>query len=87
MEKAYPVSTPLEPGVQLSKSMSPKDDEEKVKMGKKPYQMIVSSLMYVAITMWPDISFAVQQLSQFSLNPGCQHWKAAKHVVKCLKGT
>lgn len=87
MEKAYPVSTPLEPGVRLSVSMCPKDEKGKTKMAKKPYQMIVGSLMYTAITTRPDISFAVQQLSQFSSNPGRQHWKAAKRVVRYLKGT
>ena len=87
MEKAYLVSTPLEPGVRLSVSMCPKDEKGKTKMAKKPYQMIVGSLMYAAITTRPDISFAVQQLSQFSSNPGRQHWKAAKRVVRYLKGT
>ena len=37
--------------------------------------------------MQPDISFAVQQLSQFSSNPGHLHWKVAKCVVRYLKGT
>jgi hypothetical protein len=35
----------------------------------------------------PDISFAVQQLSQYASNPGRQHWEAAKHVIRYLKGT
>ena len=67
--------------------MCPKDGAEKERMDKKPYQMIVSSLMYAAVTTCPDISFAVQQLSQFSSNPGWQHWKAAKWVLQYLKGT
>jgi transposase InsO family protein len=87
MEKAYPVSTPLEPGTRLSISMSPTTEKEKAKMAKKPYQMIIGSLMYAAITTRPDIIFAVQQLSQFSSNPGRQHWRAAKRVVRYLKGT
>ena len=87
MEETYPVTTPLEPGTRLSKSMCPTDKEKKKKMQKKPYQMIVGSLMYTAVTTHPDISFAVQQLSQFALNPGQQHWKAAKCVLQYLKGT
>ena len=87
MEETYPVGTLMEPGIQLSKTMCPTDEEEKEKMNKKPYQMIVGSLMYAAVTTRPDISFAVQQLSQFSSNPGPQHWKAAKRVVQYLKGT
>jgi len=40
--------------------------EEKDNMAKKTYQIIVGSLMYTAITMWTEISFAVQQLSPFT---------------------
>jgi len=43
--------------------------------------------MYAAITTWPDISFAVQQLSQFTSNPGRLHWEATKWVLNYLKGT
>ncbi|KAL0424027.1 UNVERIFIED_CONTAM: Retrovirus-related Pol polyprotein from transposon RE2 [Sesamum radiatum] len=35
----------------------------------------------------PDISFAVQQLSQYLQHPTEQHWHAALHVVRYLIGT
>jgi Reverse transcriptase (RNA-dependent DNA polymerase) len=73
MQDAYPATTPLETGMRLSSNMSPTSEEEKQKMTKKPYQMAIGSLMYAAITTRPDISFAVQQLSQYSSNPGRQH--------------
>ena len=38
MQETYPVSTPLEIGVHLSKSMSPKDEKEGQQMLKKPFQ-------------------------------------------------
>jgi len=78
MQEAFPVHTPLKRGICLSKSMCPTTQEEKDSMVKKPYQMIVGSLMYATITMQPDISFAVQQLSQFTLNPSKLHWEVAK---------
>jgi Reverse transcriptase (RNA-dependent DNA polymerase) len=87
MQDAYPVSTPLDTGVRLSTTMSPVNEEEKKNMSKKPYQVAVGSLMYAAITTQPDISFTVQQLSQFTSNPGHQHWEAAKRVIWYLKGT
>ena len=43
--------------------------------------------MYAAIGTWPDISFAVQTLSQFMSNPGPAHWSAVKHVFRYLNGT
>src|SRR6266481_8144609 len=87
MEDAYPTPTPLEPGICLSKSMCPTTQEARDEMSAKPYQMVVGSLTYAAITTQLDISFAVQQLSQFSSNPGLQHWEAAKCVLCYLKGT
>jgi hypothetical protein len=48
MRDAYPVHTPLEPGVHLSKSMSPSNMKEKERIKDKPYQVAVGSLMYAA---------------------------------------
>jgi len=87
MEDTYPAPTPLEPGVHLSKSICATTQEERDEMSVKPYQMVVGSLMYTAITTRPDISFTVQQLSKFSSNPGLPYWEAAKHVLCYLQGT
>ena len=43
--------------------------------------------MYLAIATRPDISYAVGLLGRFSANPGLPHWKAAKHLLRYLKGT
>ena len=51
MQDTFPVHTPLEPSICLSKSMCPTtQEEEKDNMTKKPYQMVVGSLMYATIT-------------------------------------
>jgi hypothetical protein len=34
-----------------------------------------------------DISYAVGVLARFSANPVLKHWKAAKHLLRYLKGT
>ena len=51
------------------------------------YAQLVGSLMYLAIATRPDISYAVGLLGRFSANPGLPHWKAAKHLLRYLKGT
>ena len=38
-------------------------------------------------TTRPDISYAVNILSQFMAKPNESHWKAAKKVLRYLKGT
>lgn len=42
-------------------------------------------MLYLNFTR-PDISYVVQQLSQFLHSPTEVHWKAAIHVLKYLKG-
>jgi hypothetical protein len=50
------------------------------------YRQIIGSLMYLINTM-PDICFVVNTLIQFLAEPRCVHIVAAKHVMRCLKGT
>ncbi|KAL0351158.1 UNVERIFIED_CONTAM: Retrovirus-related Pol polyprotein from transposon RE1 [Sesamum radiatum] len=50
------------------------------------YRRLIGKFLYLGFTR-PDISFAVQQLSQFLQHPTQQHWDAAIHVVRYLKGS
>ncbi|THH16381.1 hypothetical protein EW146_g4256 [Bondarzewia mesenterica] len=84
---AHPVSIPLDHNVKLTHADCPSSDSNKQLMMTVPYRELISCLMYLSIGSRPDISFAVQHLSQFNVNPGPYHWMAAKHVVRYLKGT
>ena len=81
------VTTPIAPGLQLSKDMGPKTAEEVALMKDIPYHQLVGALMYLAIATRPDIAYAVGVLSRFSSNPGPAHWKALKHLCRYLQGT
>ena len=50
------------------------------------YRRMVGKLLYLNMTR-PDISYVVQQLSQFLSDPRVPHMKAAMHVIRYLKGT
>nr|KYP48667.1 Retrovirus-related Pol polyprotein from transposon TNT 1-94 [Cajanus cajan] len=50
------------------------------------YRKLVGRLLYLTNTR-PDISFAVQQLSQFMSNPTELHYKACIRVLRYLKGS
>ena len=43
----------------------------------------VGSLMYAQVCTHPDIAFAVIALGRYLSNPGLNHWKAMKKVMRC----
>jgi hypothetical protein len=83
-----PVSVPMTPGLKLCRilhsSLSASDHQV---LTKFPYCSLVGSLLYLAVCTHPDISYTVQQLSQFLDSFSYEHWHAAVHVVHYLKGT
>lgn len=50
MEDCNSVSTPAEPGLKLTKNMSPQSDKEKEEMEQIPYKESVGALIYISIT-------------------------------------
>jgi len=48
------------------------------KRGPETYTTTIGSLMYAALTTHLDITYAVQQLAQFTKNPQLKHWTAVK---------
>ena len=87
MADCSPVSTPMEPGLSLSKEQSPKTPEERNRMSKVPYLSAVGALMYLATCTRPDIAYAVGVLARFNSDPGEAHWKAVKHLLRYLHKT
>jgi len=81
-----PISTPMDPGLKLrciTHDSLPAEDW--ADLSKYPYRSLVGCLLYLSIGTWPDISYAVQQLSQFLDSFSHLHWNAAIHVVQYLK--
>lgn len=83
MEDCKPVSTPADPGLKLTKPEGQPTTEEL----KLPYRELVGALTYLSTATRPDISFSVSCLSQFNNCYRQVHWKAAKRVLRYLKGT
>ena len=80
MLQSKPVATPLAASPKLTlNSGSPLSDPSE-------YLRVVGSLQYLALTR-PDVSYAVNRLSQFMHRPTLDHWNAVKRVLRYLSGT
>lgn len=80
MLSAKPVSTPMQTTLKLKLNDGP------LMANASQYRSVVGSLQYLAFTS-PDISFAVNRLSQFMHQPTDNHWQAAKRFLRYLAGT
>ncbi|EGD82047.1 hypothetical protein PTSG_11914 [Salpingoeca rosetta] len=81
MADCKPVGTPLCTGY-VDK---PADKEEP--LPDVPFRELLGSLLYAATMTRPDISAAVSILSRRMQHFGMDHWKAAKHLLRYIKGT
>lgn len=80
MEDCKPALFPLPRNLNLSTQNGPPLEDPEI------YRRLIGKLLYLNMTR-PDISFAVQQLSQFLQAPAQTHLSAALHVLKYLRGT
>lgn len=87
MANCHAVATPFEPSLRLDKSMCPNTKEEEEEMKNVPYKEAIGSLTYLSQVTRPDISYAVNAVSQYSSNPGRKHWEAVKRIFRYLRGT
>ena len=69
MDKANPVSTPLDPNEKL---IALKDDDFNNKCTEVPYREAVECLMYLIFCTRPDICIAVSKVYRFLSNPSKQ---------------
>jgi Reverse transcriptase (RNA-dependent DNA polymerase) len=51
------------------------------------YQTAISSLLYAALAIRPDIAYAVSTLGRYTSNPSEYHQTAVKRLFRYLKGT
>ncbi|XP_073017971.1 secreted RxLR effector protein 161-like [Primulina eburnea] len=71
----------------FSLKQCPKNDFEEKEMQKIPYASAVGSRMYTQVCTRPDIAYVTGMLGRYLSNPGVEHWKAVKRVLRYLQRT
>ena len=87
MKDCSPSVAPIMKGDKFNLNRCPKNDLEREKIKDIPYASAVGSLMYAQVCTRPDIVFVVGMLGRYQSNPGLDHWRAAKKVLRYLQGT
>ena len=87
MQECKSGDTLVAKGDKFSLKQCPKGNLEIQEMQKIPYASAVGSLMYAQVCTRPDIAYIVGVLGRYLSNPGMDHWKAAKRVMRYLKRT
>ncbi|MCI01942.1 hypothetical protein A2U01_0022972, partial [Trifolium medium] len=77
---AKPTLVPMDPGNSLN------DTDGEALTDISSYRRLIGRLMYLTISR-PDITYAVNKLSQFMQHPHTPHLAAVHHVLQYLKGT
>jgi hypothetical protein len=80
MEDCKPMATPM---ITNLKKVTTSDSKL---VDSTLYMQLIGSLMYLVNTR-SYICFAVNDLSQFMVEPRREKWVATKHVLKYLRGT
>ena len=78
---------PMDPGVQLTKVKGQPTSDEVERMSKIPYAEAISSVLWPAMILRPDIAYGVGVLEQFIQNPAEEHWEVLKRLITYLGGT
>lgn len=84
MSGCKPIAVPMAQNLRLTAYEEGKNKKEVLLKHPDEYRRLIGKLIYLIMTS-PDISFPVQNLSQFMQAPTKIHMAAAKNVLRYLK--
>lgn len=87
MNNVKPVNVQLASHFKLSSVLNPRTDEEKKYMCHVRYANTIGNLMYAMVSTRPDNSRIVGVVIRFMENPGEEHWRVVKWVLRYQRGT
>jgi hypothetical protein len=83
MANCNSVTTPLPLGFRPL----PATEDEFKNARDLPYAQLVGSILYLSTITRPDLAYAANTLSRHLSKWNDDHWKAAKHLLRYIKGT
>eukprot|EP00253_Pinus_taeda_P019588 PITA_19588 len=87
MKDCSPSVAPIVKGDRFNLSQCSKNDFEREQTKNVPYASVVGSLMYAQVCTRPNIAFVVGMLGRYQSDPGLDHWRTPKKVMRYLQGT
>lgn len=81
MQDCNAVSTPIEPGIELTR------EPTKDKKLEHQCRQLIGSLMYAMLGTRPDICYALSYLSRYQNYASEKLWNALKRILRYIKGT
>ena len=78
---------PIGHGISLSKRDCSTTPQERERMDRIPYASAVGSIMYVMTCTRPDVAYSLGVVSRYQSDPGENHWKVVKTILKYLRNT
>ena len=87
MHKCSALPAPIVKGDKFGKWQCPINEYETAQMKAIPYASAVGSIMYAQVCTRPDLAFVTGMLGRFQSNPGPEHWKLIKKVLRYMQGT
>ena len=87
MKDCSPSVATIVKGDRFNLNQCPKNDFENEQMKNIPYALVVGSIMYVQVCTKPNIVFSVSMFGRYQSNPGMDHLRAPKKVLRYLQGT
>jgi hypothetical protein len=86
MHKCSASPAPIVKGDRYGDFQWPRNQYELNQMKVVPYASVVGSLQYAQVCTRPNLAFVTGLLGKFQSNPGIEHWKLVKKVLRYLQG-
>jgi hypothetical protein len=87
MHKCSASPAPILKGDKFGEFQCPNNEYEASHMRVVLYASAVGSIMYAQVCTHPNLAFVTGMLGRYQSNPGPDHWKTVKKVLRYLQGT